>query len=202
MRHRKSSGRNLRAESLENRRVMAADVGCMGGMADLAAMTPEERATALFTKLDADASGTLETSELTEKLAEKLAGSDTDGDNLISSSEFNEFITSRATAQEGRPGGRHHHGRNALTAAQIADKIFAKHDVNDDSTLSQETDGLSDKQWARIAAADADNNGIVTVEELTNHIESKKPNSNAASQLTLQSESPDARHGRSRGRRS
>lgn len=80
--------------------------------------------------------------------------------------------TLRAEALESRQllhGGGMAGGGDALTTEDRATEVVGRFDANEDLELSQ--DEVSERLWNRIADADGDDSGAVSIEELTAHLD-------------------------------
>lgn len=80
--------------------------------------------------------------------------------------------TLRAESLESRQllhGGAMNGGGEPPTSEERATEAVARFDANEDMQLSQ--DEVSDRLWNRISAADGDENGAVSVDELTAHLD-------------------------------
>ena len=105
----------------------------------------------VFAGLDKNADGVLTQDEVPEKLADRIAAADADGDGQVTKEELQAVRPGR-----GGPGGS--------GGPPPIDQVFERSDANGDGKLTQ--DELPPQVAERIMKADADGDGAVTKEEL------------------------------------
>ena len=173
--------RKLRAETLETRQLLHGGAFMSGD--------PTAMAEAAFARLNTNEDAVITADDgISERLLERLAEADTDGEEGISQAEltaqFEAKIAERAEASESRGNFRgRFRGRGGMgPARQVArqspsdrlDSLFE----NDADGNGLTADEVSERIWERISAADTDSEegGVVSVsrEELETYIEAKR----------------------------
>jgi Ca2+-binding EF-hand superfamily protein len=105
----------------------------------------------MLEQVDANADGAITKSEIDAHRAEKFASADTNGDNLVSASEFEAFMLAERERRQ----------------AERREKRFAKLDANGDGMISAEEHSAADdarveKMFERL---DTDGDGVISEAE-------------------------------------
>jgi Ca2+-binding EF-hand superfamily protein len=155
--------RKLAAESLETRQLLHG--GGFGGI--LGPPTVDEYVDAVFERYDATEDGLLnEADELSERVQERLAGADSDGDGGVTVDELTEFYeTSRVSQLLGIGDSSGHHRLGGR--AEAADRVdLAIGVVDDDGEGDIDQSEVSVGLWEELSAADTDGDGSLSSDEL------------------------------------
>ncbi len=129
---------------------------------------PEARFEKLVAHADKNGDGKLQVSELPARMAKRLAKADADGDGVITSTEYTAHIEAVRDARKARMDTDHDGkisdaeraaARESRTKAQ-----FARIDKNNDGQIDPGEAGA--RRWERIAPADTDKNGAVSLAEM------------------------------------
>ncbi len=117
-------------------------------------------------RFDKDGNGTVELSELPERLRTKLAQADTNGDGKLSAEE----LQAHRGACKGEHGKEGHHDKSTMGDGRPSDPerrahMFARLDKNGDGALTADEVG-NERFWSHLVQSDANGDGSVTKEEL------------------------------------
>ncbi len=117
-------------------------------------------------RFDKDGNGTVELSELPDRLRTKLADADTNGDGKLTAEELQ--------AHRGACKGDHRKlghsdkgktGDGGPSSAEHRTRIFTRMDKNGDGALTADEVG-NERFWSHLVRSDANGDGTVTKEEL------------------------------------
>lgn len=117
--------------------------------------TVEDRVDAILERVDEDGDGQISSDEVSERKWECLQQADTDQDGVITGEELNAHITERLEQR----------------VADSVDRVFSRYD--DDGNGEIDVDDLSGRCMGRLSDADANEDNILTTEELTSYLRTK-----------------------------
>lgn len=117
--------------------------------------TVEERVDAIFERADEDGDGQIVADEVSERKWEHLQDADADQDGAISAEELTSHITDQLEQR----------------IADQVDRVFSRYD--EDGTGEIDLSEISGRCTGRLADADANEDDILTTEELTDHLREK-----------------------------
>ena len=172
--------RPLRAEQLENRQLLAADM--IGPAPDVGA-----RVEAVFARADQNEDGQIDKSEVSERAWNRLARADGDDENTTVSAEeltahlegvLEEHNERRQQKRKHRAQHNAHQHRHDMgdDRPTIKDRVakMMQLDSNENGVLDAD-DGISERRWKILTTkVDADENGEVTPDELTATFEDRE----------------------------
>jgi hypothetical protein len=165
--------------SLSSAFLMSAALGCSAavdaGQTSQSQSQPQEvgsaaqpleahpRAEGFMQRFDKDGNGTVELSELPDRLRTKLADADADKDGKLTAEE----LQAHHAACKGDHGKFGHHDKGAMgpSSAEHRARIFTRLDKNGDGALTADEVG-NERFWSHLVRSDANRDGSVTKEEL------------------------------------
>lgn len=122
-----------------------------------------------LTRFDANGDGKIEISELPPKMQERFSGADTNRDGILSEEELQarhaQFERERLQKLDTNGDGTVGDEERAAARAESQKERFARNDRNGDGVLTE--DEVGDRAWQHLQVADADGNGSITPEEIS-----------------------------------
>ena len=132
--------------------------------------TTAERVEAAFSRLDTNEDAVLTAEDdISARLWERLSQADTDG-NGVSAEELVDHLEARAEEREQRGRGRDMRPEPPSQAERL-DRLYAARDADENGLLTEEE--VSERTWERISAADTNEDGV-SQEELTEYLEAQR----------------------------
>ncbi|HEX4341236.1 MAG TPA: hypothetical protein VH062_35245 [Polyangiaceae bacterium] len=147
----------------------ALTLSALPAMADAgAAKGPEARFEKLVAHADKNGDGKLQVTELSARMEKRLGKADTDGDGVITSTEYTARVEAVREARKARMD-TDHDGKisdaERTAARESRTKAhFARMDKNNDGQVEPSEAGA--RRWERIAPADTDKSGAVSLAEM------------------------------------
>jgi Ca2+-binding EF-hand superfamily protein len=137
---------------------------------------PKEMASKIMSELDTNKDGVLSSDEISNggEKASRISGADKDGDGQVTLDELTEDISTNESKRM--------KGQGAEMAAKAVMKAF---DSNKDGSLSSSEIDDSGESSSYIQAADANNDGKVTTEELMAFLSGEDDTNNVSSLMDL-----------------
>jgi hypothetical protein len=128
---------------------------------------------ALVKRFDKNADGKLELSELPDRMKQRLAPADTNGDGVLTAEELTAHRDGKKAARKAAMDTDHNgevsqNERDAFRTEKQK-QHFAKMDKDGNGQISQTEAG---RRWSRLSVADTDRSGTVTYAEMSRAIAS------------------------------
>jgi len=160
----------LRSEQLEDRQLLHG-----GGLVE--PPMPAERAMAVIERFDADESGDIVEAEVSERGWNRLQEVDADASGSVSVDELTVHFEAKALERAERIAERQaqREARRVDRTAALVDRIFAA-DMGDlgDGNGMLEASEVSEERWERYSQADADDDGSITRDEMTDYLNQRR----------------------------